>query len=361
MCSSIHQLHCHGDDIHYAGVVSSHESCCAACERFQGCNAWTWNWNEGKQCYLKSRCNQVHQYGYHSGMASGPSPPTPRPPSSCTPAGQDPWQTHSYVECCAGSTKTLVGSHYICEPSGPSPPTPGPPPGPPGHSDVHFSWVSGKGHGACSGAAVQGSDVVQILGNNGISLSSDRSPSGGCVFRTAEPAINLDEFPHLEVDLETSGKYPAYGQHGGQWFSFWMYPGQYAYSGGIAESGEVDFVENINSVRTNFAGCRHNCHETSWGQPANGVRAHVTMHYDKGAERVDIYRCAHGSSTCSGGEKAYVELRAMRVHKPYIYTICSDIWYAKPGQGFHFTVSNLRVLRSSSDVASNGTLPEVVV
>merc|ERR1711920_1156970 len=99
-----------------------------------------------------------------------------------------------------------------------------------------------------------------------------------------------------------------------------MYPPGYAYDHGIEESGEVDFVENINSVRTNFAGCRHDCHETSWGQPANKVSAHVTMHYNRQRETVNIYRCSHGVATCgTSGQHAYINLRKMLVRKPYNY------------------------------------------
>jgi len=239
---------------------------------------------------------------------------------------------------------------------------------PPGHSDLALQWITGRGHGACQGQAIQGDDVVQLLDGNGITLTTDASPPGGCVFRTAEPAINLDEFGHIEVDVETSGSHSAYGQKGGQWFSFWMYPPGYAYGGGIAESGEVDFVENLPRVRTNFAGCTHNCKEADWSVESNAVRAHVTMHYDKGAERVNIYHCDFGSDTCSPTNGAYVELKSMRVRKPYIYTICSDVWYAQPGMHFRFSVTNLRVLRSAvgnttytSSFSSNTSSSNVIV
>merc|ERR1712232_353287 len=234
---------------------------------------------------------------------------------------------------------------------GGAPPAPPSPPSPPstGHSDVQLTWVSGRGHGACNGPAVQGDNVVKLLGGNDIQLRTDSSPDGGCVFRTAEPSIGLAQYPHIEADLETSGNRAAYGQHSGQWFSFWMYPPGYAYKHGIGESGEVDFVENINSVRTNFAGCTHNCHETSWGQQSNAMKAHVTMHFDMSTETVNVYRCSFGASTCStAGEKAYVELKAMQVNKPYLYTLCTDVWYAKPGMDFKFSVTNLRVLRSTT-------------
>jgi hypothetical protein len=229
-----------------------------------------------------------------------------------------------------------------------------------GQSDVHLRWVSGRGHGACQGKSVQGDDVVQILPNNGIKLSTNRSPPGGCVFRTGEPSINLDEFAHVEVDIESSGNREAYGEKAGQWFSFWMFPPGYAYAHGIGNSGEIDFVENIPKVRSNFAGCQHNCHETSWGMPSNKVRAHVTMHYDKARETVNVYHCEHGAATCgTSGDRAYVELKPMVVHKPYMYTFTSDVWYAHPGMDFEFTVTNLRILRDAAWANATSTAAKV--
>merc|ERR1712019_228835 len=53
------------------------------------------------------------------GTTTGASPsPTPTPPASCTATGADPWATGSHVDCCAGSTETLVHDstwHYICQ------------------------------------------------------------------------------------------------------------------------------------------------------------------------------------------------------------------------------------------------------
>lgn len=187
------------------------------------------------------------------------------------------------------------------------------------------------------------------MNGNDITISTNAAPSGSCVYRNAHPSINLDEFKHVEVDLQTTGNRHAEGQHGGMWFSFWMYPPPYAYKYGIGNSGEVDFVENINSVRTNFAGCRHDCHETSWNQAANKVSAHITMEYDSGSQTVNVYRCSHGSNTCGhSGERAYVDLRKMTVKKPYIYTFSADTWYAKPGFDFKMIVSNLRILRHAA-------------
>jgi len=306
ICDSVHNLQCVGDDLEDFGVVTTHDECCTACQNLAGCNAWTWNWRYGGHCYLKSACSDPRQSStddYHSGIAQGPLPPPP-----------------------------------------PSPPSPSPSPSP-GPTDLIVDWVSGRGHGACDGPAIQGDDVVSLHGTNGITLSTDASPAGGCVFRTAQPSIDLSEYPHIEVDLHTSGNRPAYGTHGGQWFSFWMYPPGYAYDSGISNSGEVDFVENINSVRTNFAGCTHDCHETSWGQASNAVSAHVTMHYDSDLQRVNVYRCAFGAATCMGGDVAYVDLEKMVVHTPYTYTLCTDVWYAQPGMDFRFSVSNLRILR----------------
>jgi hypothetical protein len=195
--------------------------------------------------------------------------------------------------------------------------------------------------------------VIQVNGND-ISITTDAAPSGSCVYRNAQPSINLDEYPHVEVDIQTFANRPAYGQHSGMWFSFWMYPPGYAYRHGIAESGEVDFVENINSVRTNFAGCRHDCHEAAWGQAANRVSAHVTMHYDRNSETVNVYRCSHGSDSCgTSGDRAYVDLRKMQVQKPYVYHFSADVWYAKPGFNFKLVVSNLRILRSSALAVNN--------
>lgn len=228
----------------------------------------------------------------------------------------------------------------------PSPPSP---PSPPGSSDVTLQWETGHGHGACKGPAIQGDDVAQNLENNGITITTNASPAGGCVYRVASPSIDVDAHPHLEADIETSGNREAYGKEAGQWFSFWMYPPGYAYSHGDGESGEVDFVENINSVRTNFAGCSHDCHETEWGQASNAVRGHVTMHYDKTAQRINVYRCDFGSETCStNGEVAYVDLPKMVVNKPYTYTLCTDVWYAQPGMDFSISVTNLRILSAES-------------
>jgi len=221
---------------------------------------------------------------------------------------------------------------------------------------LHLSWPTGGGHGACQGTAKQDDSVIQVNGND-ITISTDAAPSGSCVYRNAKPSIDLDEYPNVEVDLQTTANRAAYGQKGGMWFSFWMYPPSYAYEHGIAESGEVDFVENINSVRTNFAGCSHDCHETSWSQAANEVSAHVTMHYDSGSQTVNVYRCAHGSDTCgTSGERAYVDLQKMQVNKPYTYTFSADCWYAQPGFNFKLVVSNLRIMRNA--VWSNTTLAE---
>lgn len=311
ICDSIHQLQCHGNDLQNIGKVSTHEQCCTACKSHPGCAAWTWNWNEGGDCFLKASCSdQRHTYGYHSGFGPSPGPSPPPPP-------------------------------------GPSPSPPSPP-SPPKPSDLKLSWPEGGGHGACQGKAVQGSSVIQTNGND-ISITTDAAPSGSCVFRNAQPSINLDEYSHVEVDLMTSGNRAAYGSHSGMWFAFWMYPPQYAYKHGIGESGEVDFIENINSVRTNFAGCTHDCHETSWGQSANTVSAHITMKYDSTSETVNVYRCSHGSSTCAtSSPHAYVDLRKMQVNKPYTYTFSADVWYAKPGFNFRLDVTNLRILRSTA-------------
>jgi len=324
ICRSHHASQCVGNDIKHIGKVTTHDECCQACQSFPGCAAWTWNWKYNGHCYLKSSCvEKTGDDGYHSGYASLPGP----------------------------------------SPSGPSPPVPSPGPSPPfpspGHTDLHLSWPQGGGHKACNGHAAQGSDVIQVNGND-ITITTDAAPSGSCVYRNAQPSINLDEFSRVEVDLQTSGNRAVYGFKSGMWFSFWMYPPGYAYSHNIQESGEVDFVENINSVRTNFAGCRHDCKETSWGQAANSVSAHVTMKYDRMAETVNVYRCAHGSSTCgTSGEHAYVDLRKMQVRKPYMFTFSADVWYAKPGFNFKFVVSNLRILRDS--LSSNATVTNVMV
>lgn len=294
--------------------MTSHEACCGACQSKPGCGAWTWNWKYGGDCYLKSQCsNQKHIEGYHSGLGPAPSPgptppvPTPTPPPSPSPS----------------------------------------PPSPPGPSDLRLSWPEGGGHGACSGRVEQGSDHIHVNGND-ITIDTNSVPSGSCVFRNAEPKIDLDEYPHVEVDLATEGRLSGHGQKGGEWFSFWMFPPQYAYKHGIGESGEVDFVENINSVRTNFAGCSHDCHETSWGQQASSVSAHITMHYDKGAQTVNVYRCSHGARTCgTSGDHAYVNLAKMQVQKPYTYGFSADVWYAKPGYGFKLVVSNLGIFRNA--------------
>jgi hypothetical protein len=234
--------------------------------------------------------------------------------------------------------------------------TPAPTPGPVGPTDLTVQWGGTDSHGACQGPAVQGSDVVHILDGNDIQLTTDTSPAGGCVFSVAEPKIDLDEFSHIEVDVETSGNREAYGDKAGQWFSFWLYPPGYAYSHGIGESGEIDLVENLPHVRTNFAGCSHDCHESEWSQPSNAVKAHVTMRYDRAAERVNVYRCEHGADTCPpSGEVSYVDLSKMQVQKPYIYTLCIDVWYAQPGMNFGFSAKNLRILRDTS-VALNSSL-----
>jgi len=45
--------------------------------------------------------------------------------SDCTPVGQDPWQTHAHVPCCAGTVEKLEGSHYMCRASAPPSPASG--------------------------------------------------------------------------------------------------------------------------------------------------------------------------------------------------------------------------------------------
>merc|ERR1719498_1936551 len=176
--------------------------------------------------------------------------------------------------------------------------------------------------GACWGPVVQGSDVVKTLDNNGIRLSTDASPPNGCVFRTAQPTITLEDYPHIEVDVETTGNRAAYGEKSGQWFAVFLYPPPYAYKEGISDSGEIDLVENYDSVRTNFANCHacHNCtdpmngcHETDWPMASNAVKAHISMYFDKSTETVSVYRCAFGASTCGhDGERAYLELASLQ-------------------------------------------------
>lgn len=197
---------------------------------------------------------------------------------------------------------------------------------------------------------MQGDDVVQLHENNGITLMTNNAHSNACVYRTAEPRkIDISQYPHVEADVQSSGNTAAYGQKAGQWFSFWMYPPGYSYAHGDGESGEVDFVENIPHVRTNFAGCKHDCHETEWGVEANEVYQHITMHYDANMERVNVYRCEFGADTCpTDGEVAYVDLPKMQVNPPYTYTFCADVWYAQPGQDFTFSVYNVRILSSQS-------------
>merc|ERR1719440_2491072 len=82
VCDSIHGLQCFGDDLKDAGKVSSHEECCQACQALSGCGAWTWNWQYGGDCYLKTACSDRRSGdAYHSGVAvPGPSPPLPPSP-----------------------------------------------------------------------------------------------------------------------------------------------------------------------------------------------------------------------------------------------------------------------------------------
>ena len=81
----------------------------------------------------------------------------------------------------------------------------------------------------------------------GITLRSDYAPNRGCIYRTSANAYNLNQVPRIEADVRTSG-------NGGQWFSLWLDPIQYVQP--PRNSGEIDLIENLPSVATNFAGCK---------------------------------------------------------------------------------------------------------
>lgn len=87
ICDVSKGLQCWGDDIKNIGPVSTDAECCQACQAFSGCNAWTWNWQNGRDCYLKSACSDKRNDSlYHSGIgAPGPSPPSPDNPLGIVP------------------------------------------------------------------------------------------------------------------------------------------------------------------------------------------------------------------------------------------------------------------------------------
>lgn len=87
ICDSIHSLQCYGDDLEDIGPVTTHDQCCQACEALSGCNAWTWNWEYGGHCYLKSACTdpRTSSTAYHSGIRSS---------SGSTPVVTFHWSVH---------------------------------------------------------------------------------------------------------------------------------------------------------------------------------------------------------------------------------------------------------------------------
>jgi len=99
ICDSVHGLQCYGDDLQDIGAVSSHEQCCQACQNLPGCAAWTWNWQYGQHCYLKSACNdkRTGSDAYHSGVAPAPTPPpSPTPPTPPSPSPPSPGKSTSF-------------------------------------------------------------------------------------------------------------------------------------------------------------------------------------------------------------------------------------------------------------------------
>eukprot|EP00929_Paragymnodinium_shiwhaense_P019470 TRINITY_DN1325_c0_g2_i1.p1 TRINITY_DN1325_c0_g2~~TRINITY_DN1325_c0_g2_i1.p1 ORF type:complete len:385 (+),score=84.73 TRINITY_DN1325_c0_g2_i1:74-1228(+) len=125
ICDSIHNLQCNGNDIAKSFPVGTHEECCSACQQTAGCNAWTWNWQYGKHCYLKSGCDsQTQNPSYHSGMSSGPSPPSP-PPSPPSPSSSGKAGIAQHLEHASQADKDAVARsgiawHYNWAMNGPS-------------------------------------------------------------------------------------------------------------------------------------------------------------------------------------------------------------------------------------------------
>jgi len=200
---------------------------------------------------------------------------------------------------------------------------------------VSSIWTTGgRGKGACHGEAVQNEPAVTLSGATGITLRSDYAPNRGCIYRTSINAYNLNQVPRIEADVRTSG-------NGGQWFSLWLDPIQYVQP--PRNSGEIDLIENLPSVATNFAGCKGAyCAQRSWGVAPNAVNHHITMNYNRASKRLEVYHCEYGSSTCPAQADApFIQLDHFPPGSDPQYFLVADIWNAVPGQQFEFSVQNI--------------------
>merc|ERR1712014_536567 len=59
LCTPVLNTNCDNDQNLNESKVESAALCCALCEKFDGCAAWTWNnfdGDDGKICYLKKDC-----------------------------------------------------------------------------------------------------------------------------------------------------------------------------------------------------------------------------------------------------------------------------------------------------------------
>lgn len=78
LCDAVIGLNCWGNDIENGGTTASAAECCAKCSGLAGCNAWTWDANEGTPpggCWLKTSCaGQRNDSGAVSGFVAAPAP-----------------------------------------------------------------------------------------------------------------------------------------------------------------------------------------------------------------------------------------------------------------------------------------------
>jgi hypothetical protein len=54
LCDPIPGWNCFHSDLQDAGVVTSADACCSACQQLRGCNAWTWNGKSDQHCWCVS-------------------------------------------------------------------------------------------------------------------------------------------------------------------------------------------------------------------------------------------------------------------------------------------------------------------
>merc|ERR1712039_912604 len=110
--------------------------------------------------------------------------------------------------------------------------------------------------------------------------------------------------------------------------------------------GEIDLIENLPSVATNFAGCSGAyCAQRSWEVAPNAVNHHITMNYNRGSTRLEVYHCEYGASTCPAqADSPFIQLDHFPPGADPQYFLVADIWNAVPGQQFEFSVQNLQFL-----------------